>query len=150
MRPKKNNPFRVFRGKAKGQIMTYKFKKMCEVYKIFAKEWDCDFSEKAMQEMFEFESHGKGDIDISGFNVTNKKTNGFAVGKKWLNVNVAMWFEEIDKYGWLQVIKKLYGDNIFPHWWLNEIFKNFLKKKAKFYRDEDISWDEETFLMYFI
>lgn len=130
--------------------MTHKFIKMCEVYKIFAKDWDCDFSDEAMQEMFIFESKGTGNIDISGFNATCKKPNGYAVGKKWLNVTVSMWFEEMALYGWFTVMMRIYADRKFPHWWLNNTFKEFIKKKSKFYSDKSISWDQHTFLMYFI
>jgi len=56
---------------------------MCKIYKIFAEPWDCDFSQQAMEEMFLFESKGIGDINITGFNATGKKPNGYAVGKKW-------------------------------------------------------------------
>ncbi len=113
--------------------MTRRFLKMCEVYKIFASSWDCDFSKEAMQEMFEFESFGKGNIEINGFNTTGKKPNGYAVGKKWLNVNVSMWMEEINRYGWLTVLSRLYADEAFPKWWLDEVFSKIINDKKEFW-----------------
>lgn len=79
-------------------MMTNKFLKMCELYRIFAADWDCDFSEKAKEDMFVFESTGKGNIDSGIFSYGNKP-NGFAVGKKWLNVTVSMWREAISRGG---------------------------------------------------
>lgn len=104
--------------------MTYKYKQMCEIYRIFADPWKdaCDFSNTSMKEMFDYESSGIGTIEINGFNVTGKKANGYAVGKKWLNVTVAMWFEEADNYGLIQLLERLYNDKNFPHWWLDKVF----------------------------
>ncbi len=110
--------------------VTDRFKKMCEVYKIFAKDWDCDLSDEAMQEMFEYESLGVGNISIAGFNVTNKLPNGFAVGKKWLNVQVSYWLEDCKTRGWFNVLDELYSDR-FPNWWLDEIFKDYLVEYKK-------------------
>ena len=120
-------------------MINKKYRKMCEVYKIFAKDYDCDLSEEAMLEMYTFESTGKGSININGFNTIGKKPNGYAVGKKWLNVTVAMWFESMDKYGWLPEMKNLYNDPIFPHWWLDLVFKDFINKKDDFYRKRNIT-----------
>lgn len=44
-----------------------------------------DFSEKAALDMFIFESTGIGNI---GLDVFNGKLNGYAVGKKWLDVKI--------------------------------------------------------------
>jgi len=48
--------------------------------------------------------------------------NGFALGKKWLNVHVKMWREDIQTG--ILFKKELYEDPKFPHWWLDSIFKN--------------------------
>jgi hypothetical protein len=98
--------------------------KMAEIYKIFADGWNnIDFSDKAKQEMFDFESSGRGDIEIDCFSTTN---NGFAVGKKWLNVQVAMWIEDIQN-GIIGKVE-LYNDKKFPHWWLDKVLKGIHPK----------------------
>ena len=123
--------------------MTKRFIKMCKIYKIFAEPWDCDFSQQAMEEMFLFESKGIGDINITGFNATGKKPNGYAVGKKWLNVQVKAWLRDCKLFidgveqehyqGWGNVLKEIYADKKFPHWWLDEVFSKFIKEKKEFY-----------------
>ena len=105
--------------------LTDKFRNMCELYKIFAQPFDCDFSEKAMQEMFEYESFGIGNIDISGFNTIGIKPNGYAVGKKWLNVTVSMWKEDYQRGGICRefLMEELFTDPLFKdhHEWLIDI-----------------------------
>ncbi len=87
---------------------------MCDIYRIFSKDWEHlhDFSDQSMIELFNHESYG---LPIS-------PKNGFALGKKWLNVHVKMWIEDIE--GGLLFKKELYEDPKFPHWWLDSIFKN--------------------------
>jgi hypothetical protein len=70
---------------------------MAEIYKMFASEWEnvLDFSDE--------------------------QTNGYMHGKKWLNLNVTMWKEDIEKG--LLFVHELYEDPKFPHWWLDRIFK---------------------------
>jgi hypothetical protein len=93
--------------------LTGKFKRMCEVYRIFSKHWEhmLDFSDQALIELFNHESYG---TPIS-------EHNGYALGKKWLNVHVTIWKEDI-RDGFL-FKKELYDDPKFPHWWLDSIFK---------------------------
>lgn len=90
-----------------------KFKRMSEIYKMFARDWEQfhDFNDEALLELYNSESYG-GPVS---------QKNGFALGKKWLSVNVAMWKEDIDK-GLLHV-RELYEDPKFPHWWLDSVFK---------------------------
>lgn len=85
---------------------------MSEVYRIFTKDWEhlLDFSEKSLLEMYHSETHGD----------TVSPNNGFYVGKKYLNVTVKMWKEDIQK-GCL-FIQELYIDPKYPHWWLDNIF----------------------------
>lgn len=80
---------------------------------MFASDWkDClDFSDEALVELYNYESYG-GQISPK---------NGFAVGKKWLNLNVSMWKEDIAQ-GYL-FKHELYEDPKFPHWWLDGVFK---------------------------
>lgn len=94
--------------------LTGKFKRMCEVYTIFSKDWQhiLDHTDQAKIELFNHESYG---TPISN-------NNGYSVGKKWLNVHVSMWKEDIQKG--LLFKRELYADKKFPHWWLDSIFKN--------------------------
>lgn len=62
-----------------------------------------------MIEMFNSESYG----------LSVARMNGFYVGKQWLNVTVAMWKE--DRRDGHLVLKDLYDDVRFPHWWLNSV-----------------------------
>jgi len=86
---------------------------MCEVYRIFARHWEhvLDFSDEACVELFNSESYG-GRVDPK---------NGFSVGKTYLNVHVKMWKEDIES----GILRKheLYEEGLFPHWWLDSIFK---------------------------
>lgn len=86
---------------------------MCEIYKIFSKDWEnmCDYSEQSLIEMYHNETHGD--------NVS--PTNGYYVGKKWLNVTVKMWKEDIKKG--LLFKKELYDNQQYPEWWLNNILR---------------------------
>jgi hypothetical protein len=86
---------------------------MSEVYKIFSRHWEhmLDFSDDALIDMYTSESYG---------GIVSDK-NGFSVGKTYLNVHVKMWKEDIEK-GYLRR-QELYEDELFPHWWLDSIFK---------------------------
>lgn len=86
---------------------------MSEVYRIFSRHWEhvLDFSDDSLIELYNSESYG-GYVS---------KKNGFGVGKTYLNVHVKMWKEDIEK-GLLRK-QELYEDELFPHWWLDSIFK---------------------------
>jgi hypothetical protein len=85
---------------------------MSEVYRIFAADWAHvhDFSDDMLLELFNAESYG-GPVS---------SRNGFACGKKWLNVNVAMWKEDI-ALGLFRA-SELYADDKYPRWWLDNVF----------------------------
>ncbi len=85
---------------------------MCDIYVLFAKDWEqcCEFSDDMMLELFYSESYGD---PVSPH-------NGYYVGKKWLNVTVAMWKEDIQK-GCL-TRHELYDDH-FPDWWLDKVLR---------------------------
>lgn len=91
---------------------TKKFRQACEVYRIFAKPWEhlFGFTEQDLQEMFMHETHGHAVSD----------RNGFSHGKKWLNVTVESWREDI-KHG-LLFVEELRADPMFPAWWMNKVF----------------------------
>lgn len=102
----------------KGQLkhtingVSKRFKRMAEVYRIFATDWAHlhDFSDEMLIELFNAESFGS---EVS-------PKNGFACGKKWLNVNVAMWKEDI-ALGLFRA-SELYADPKYPTWWLDQLF----------------------------
>lgn len=66
-----------------------RYRRKAEVYAKFAEQWKSvlDFSEEALEECFLWESNGK--------QLTSPQSNGFAVGKGWMDVNIAMWKEDI-------------------------------------------------------
>lgn len=78
---------------------------------MFSRDFeDClDFSDEALLEMYESESYGT---------VTCSPDNGFYHGKKWMDVTVAMWIEDL-KIGTLTK-RELYDDD-FPDWWLDKV-----------------------------
>jgi hypothetical protein len=84
---------------------------MCEIYRIFANDWKDSlfFSENEIIELFNHESFG----------TPCNKSNGFLIGKKWMDVHIKMWNEDIQK-GYLRKIE-LYNDEKFPNWWLDKI-----------------------------
>ena len=84
---------------------------MCEVYRIFSKEWSHthDFSDNAMVELFNHESYG----------TKLSEKNGFALDKKWMNFTVAAWKEDIQA-GLLFKIELL-NDPTFPKWWIESV-----------------------------
>jgi hypothetical protein len=86
---------------------------MVPLYRYFAREWShcLDFSDDALYEMYDNESCGIGTISPD---------NGFYHGKKWMNVTIAMWREDMCITLWPH---ELYDDPDLPHWWLDKMFK---------------------------
>ena len=84
---------------------------MCEVYRLFSKDWEhcLNFDDDMMVELYYSESYGD--------EVSDK--NGYYIGKRYLNLTVTMWKEDIQK-GLLRK-QELY-DDVFPHWWLDKVF----------------------------
>lgn len=87
---------------------------MCEIYRIFSKEWEhiCDYSEDSMRELNLYESNGQGKCEL---------TNGFYLGKRYMDVTIKMWKEDIENG--ILFKHELYDDGKFPSWWLDKIFK---------------------------
>jgi hypothetical protein len=85
---------------------------MCGVYRYFSKHFEhiCDYSDESMMEMFLYETYGEGRPD---------NTNGYFLGKKWMDVTIAMWHEDIPK-GLLTKFE-LYNDPDLPDWWLDKV-----------------------------
>lgn len=85
---------------------------MAEVYRHFAKQTRCplDFSEEAAREMYESETHGKG---------SPSERNGYAIGKRWMDVTLANWLEDLGTP--LLLSWELYLDPNYPRWWLDRV-----------------------------
>jgi len=85
---------------------------MCEVYKYFSRSWShiCDYDEESMMEMFVYETFGEG---------RPNNTNGYFLGKKWMDVSVEMWKEDIEQR--LLTKFELYDDPEIPNWWLDKV-----------------------------
>ena len=103
--------------------ITDKWRKKAEVYKLFllSDPSKYDLSEDAAQQMFDYESSGKGNLVIDCF---ESNSNGFAQGKKWMNVTLSSWREDI--VNGLLFKFELYADPKFTnvHWWLDEVLKD--------------------------
>lgn len=86
---------------------------MCEVYKIFSRDWEhlLDYSEQMMYELYMSESYGH---KVS-------QNNGYFVGKRYLNVQVTMWKQDIQQG--LLFKCELYDDPKYPHWWLDSVLR---------------------------
>lgn len=97
---------------------------MAEVYRIFSRHWEhvLDFSDEALLNMYNNESYGT---------INDLSTNGYAEGKKWLDVHVTAWKEDIAKG---ELFKhELYEDKLFPKWWLDQILKDVHNNYAIWY-----------------
>ena len=67
-------------------MISKRYQKKLSVYRKFAQEYsELKFDGKAALECFEWETYGK---KIS-------ESDGFAVGKKWLDVTLSMWKEDL-------------------------------------------------------
>jgi hypothetical protein len=87
------------------------------IYRLFSED-HFDFSDEAALDAYLWETRGQGNHKLG---VCENKTNGYVVGKHWMDVTIRMWREDI-KSG---VLKKeeLYQDPEFKeyHWWLDKM-----------------------------
>lgn len=62
---------------------------MAGIYKIFSQAWEQSlcFSSENLEAMYRYESFGEP--------MSDPQLNGFYQGKKWLDVQVAMWKQDI-------------------------------------------------------
>lgn len=82
---------------------------------MFAKEDGLDFSGEAAEEMYLFETTGKGDLQFGLF--ADRRPNGFAVGARWMNVTVKMWKQDIrDGLLWRSEL-----EDVYPAWFLDRV-----------------------------
>lgn len=94
---------------------------MAEIYRLFAAA-DLDFSEEAALEMYRYETCGEGQLALGVFGAEGRRTNGYAVGKHWMDVTVKMWLQDIRDF--LLFEEDLRGH--FPDWWLDQVLKPVL------------------------
>ncbi len=67
--------------------LSSKYKKKAQVYRQFAKDWPfLSFGEDELLECYFWETNGT-EIKSS--------QNGFVFGKKWMDVNLAMWKQDL-------------------------------------------------------
>ena len=84
---------------------------MADIYRRFAADYpNADFSESAAWAMYLHES--------TGAPLPDARTNGYALGKKWMDVTVAGWKEEIASMGLL--VSELQDDG-WPDWFLARV-----------------------------
>jgi len=126
-------------------MSTRAFKDMAKIYKLFVEEQEhLDFSDEALEQMFEFESKGKGSLSIDtqhlNYLKTGDKINGYSVGRNVLDITVAMWLDSLTEPGWLPKMEEIYRGK-FPYWWLDSVFKNFVKQKDNEYKELGL-WGE--------
>lgn len=95
-----------------------KWRRMQQVYLYFA-EGRFDLSEDAAMAMYQYESHGQGDLGLGLF---AGSINGYAVAKHWLNVTVAMWKEDLAA-GPLHLRRQELYEAVPAelHWWLDKV-----------------------------
>ena len=87
--------------------------RMAEIYKRFAVDFPhADFGHEAALAMFRHETHGEPLPQVRGIG------NGFALGKKLMDISIAGWREEIIQMG-LRVEELI--DDGYPEWFLERV-----------------------------
>ncbi len=71
--------------------VTDRWRRKSEIYRRYARSAEatgfvCDWSEAAAEDMFRYESSG---------GTPPAKDNGYAIGKGWLDVQIASWVEDL-------------------------------------------------------
>lgn len=89
-----------------------KWLRMAEIYRRFSKDYpQADLSDEAAMAMYRHETFGDPMPKAS-------QLNGFELGKKWMDVTVAGWKEEIPQLGLL--VSELQEDG-YPDWFLERV-----------------------------
>lgn len=92
---------------------------MSEIYKKFGgNDPQLDYSDQAAEEMYLYETKGEGNLSMGLFEVKGK-TNGYAVGKKWMNVHIEMWKKDIQE----GIIFRFELEEEYPKWFLDKFLK---------------------------
>ena len=101
-----------------------KFLKMAKMYERFAVDSpQADFSDEALEEMYHWESEG---IEMT------LPDNGYALGKKWMDVALTMWREDIQK----GLLLKIELEEDYPLWFLKQTGIWYLKQGNFIYGEE--------------
>ena len=105
--------------------------KRAEIYKIFGGFYDenpnnYDWSDEAQDEFYLYESRGQGreKLAMGVITLDMVRPNGYNIGKRWMEVTVSMWIEDIRRgtlFAW-----ELYEEGRYPNWWLDETFNRRL------------------------
>ena len=64
--------------------------------------------------MYLYETRGEGDLSIGLFG--KEKENGYAVGKKWMNVHIEMWKKDIQQ----GILFRFELEKDYPKWFIGE------------------------------
>ena len=74
--------------------LSKKYLKKAEIYKYFVRNGAYDLSDKALEDMYRYETFGDNTINIDLFN--SEKPNGYFYGKKWFDWHKTEWKDGID------------------------------------------------------
>lgn len=105
--------------------ISQKFIQMSEVYKSFS-DSHMDFSQPMLEEMYVFESTGKGALS---------ENNGYALGKRNINITVTDWKADLEN-GYL-FLHELYEDPKYPHWFLDSVLTKYQHRPKTFEEYEE-------------
>lgn len=101
-----------------------KYGAITEAYKFFANDFSgsADFSEQAKRDMYSYETFG---APVRKYNIMyNGQYNGYAIGKHWMDVTLAMWREDIIAGNLTKF--ELFNDNEIP-----EFVKNIVVSMSR-------------------
>ena len=91
--------------------------KMAEIYRLFKPmNCECSYTEEDARAMYDYETNGIGDLEVGLFN-GKPPFNGFVVGKKGMDLTVAMWREDIPR----GLLYKSELTDLYPKWWLDKV-----------------------------
>ncbi len=85
---------------------------------MFATGDNLDFSDQAAEEAYLFETRGEGNLEQGLFEC--ERPNGFAVGKKWMNVSIEQWKKDIRS----GLLFKFELEESYPKWFLDKFLGN--------------------------
>lgn len=94
---------------------------MADMYKRFVPKdgsMRLSFSKRAADQMFRWESKGKGNLHHGIFAFQKGRFNGFSVGKHWMDITIGMW--KADKFI-LPGITRRELKQEYPEWFLKKV-----------------------------
>jgi hypothetical protein len=90
-------------------MATKKWKRMAEIYQIFAHDKHLEFTEQRLEDCFSYETFGK--------EIPDPLHNGYLQGKRNMDITVEMWINDI-RSGHLTKWE-LYQE--FPKWFIDKV-----------------------------